>query len=245
MTAIVLAAGESRRMGGGEPKVLKVLDGRPLLAHVIDACRTAGATRIIVVVGAGREAVRARFANQGLEFAVQAEPKGTADAVLACRDLVGPAEECVVVYGDVPLMTGPTIRRMVDTRRRTQADVAVLTAVLDNPHNYGRVLRGVDDYIERIVEERDADDETRRVKEVNSGFYAFVWGRVRPALEQVRPSRVSGEYYLTDAVELVRANGGRVVAVLMDDPCEMLGANTPEQLAAIERMWMARSSAVR
>ncbi|MEO0086321.1 MAG: NTP transferase domain-containing protein [candidate division WOR-3 bacterium] len=245
MTAIVLAAGESKRMGGGTPKVLRLLGNRPLLAHVIDSCRAAGATRIIVVVGAAQDTIRARFANQGLEFAVQSEPKGTADAVLACRDVVRPEEECVVVYGDVPLMTGSSICRLIETRRQTQADVAVLTAVLDNPCGYGRVVRGAGGTIERIVEERDADEVTRRVREVNSGFYAFVWGRIRPALERVRPSPVSGEYYLTDAIALVRADGGKVVAVPMDDPCEMLGANTPEQLTAIERIWAARLAAAR
>ena len=235
MTAIVLAAGESRRMGGSVPKVLLPLDGRPLLEYVIEACRAAGAERLVVVVGAGADQVRQRFAGRGLEFAVQPERKGTADAVLCCRHLMKADEECAVVYGDVPLMTGGTIRRMVEARRGQDADVAVLTAELDNPYNYGRVLRGEGSTIERIVEERDADEATRRVREVNSGFYTFVWGRVLPALERVRPSPASGEYYLTDAVQEVRQAGGSVVAVRMDDPREMLGANTPTQLEEIER----------
>ncbi len=229
-------------MGGGVSKVLKQIAGRPLLAYVIDSCREAGASRIIVVVGEARKAIETQFAGQGLEFAVQSEPRGTADAVLACRGMLDPEEECVVVYGDVPLMTGPTIRRMVDTRRQRGADVAVLTAILDNPENYGRVLRGIGDTVERIVEERDADEQVRQVKEVNSGFYAFVWGRMLPALERVRPSPVSGELYFTDAVAQLRAEGGKVVAVLMDDPDEMLGANTPEQLAAIARVHAARAA---
>ncbi len=245
MTAIALAAGESRRMGGVQSKVLKPLAGRPLLAYVLDSCRAAGAARIIVVVGAGRDEIGARFADHSLEFAVQREPRGTADAVLACRSMMAPDEECVVVYGDVPLMTGRSIRRMVETRRARAADVAVLTAVLNDPHNYGRVLRGSGDTIERIVEERDADDEIRRVREVNSGFCAFVWGRFLPALERVRPSAVSGELYLTDAIGEVRAEGGTVVAVPMDDPREILGANTPEQLAAIAREQARRASLVR
>ncbi len=222
--------------------MLKQIAGRPLLAYVIDSCREAGASRIIVVVGEARKAIETQFAGQGLEFAVQSEPRGTADAVLACRGMLDPEEECVVVYGDVPLMTGPTIRRMVDTRRQRGADVAVLTAILDNPENYGRVLRGIGDTVERIVEERDADEQVRQVKEVNSGFYAFVWGRMLPALERVRPSPVSGELYFTDAVAQLRAEGGKVVAVLMDDPDEMLGANTPEQLAAIARVHAARAA---
>jgi len=228
-------------MGAQAPKVLLLLEGRPLLAYVIDAVRQAGASRTVVVVGAGREQVVERFSGQGLEFAVQAEQKGTADAVLACRGLVADDEECIVVYGDVPLMSGRTVRRLVEARRETQADVAVLTAILDDPSGYGRIIRGPGDIIEQIVEERDADDRTRRIREVNSGFSAFVWGRMRAALEHVGPSPVSGEYYLTDAVREIRADGGRVAAVLMDDAREMLGANTPEQMEIVRKLVRRRA----
>jgi bifunctional UDP-N-acetylglucosamine pyrophosphorylase/glucosamine-1-phosphate N-acetyltransferase len=227
-------------MGSSTPKVLLPVSGRPILSYVIDAVRAAGCGRIIAVVGAGREQVMDRFADAGVSFVVQQHQRGTADALLACRGQVEDGEECAVVYGDVPLMTGPTIRRMVEERGRLGADVAVLTAVLAQPFGYGRVLRSSEGWIERIVEERDADEATRSVREVNSGFYAFRWGRLLPAVEQVKPSPVTGEYYLTDAVRQVAAEGGRVAAVLMDDPLEMSGVNTPEQFRQVEELLTRR-----
>jgi bifunctional UDP-N-acetylglucosamine pyrophosphorylase/glucosamine-1-phosphate N-acetyltransferase len=231
-------------MGATAPKVLLPIHGRPLLAYVLDAVRGAGANRIVIVVGVAREAVMTLPEAAGVEFAVQAEPRGTADAVLACRGMVGPDEECVVVYGDVPLMRDETIRRLAEVRQ-AGTDVAVLTAVLDNPYGYGRVVRGDGDTIERITEERDATDEVRRIREVNSGFYAFRWGRILPVLERIKPSPVSGEYYLTDAVREVRSEGGRVAAVLMADPVEMLGANTPEQLDEVAAEMTRRTAVAR
>ena len=119
--------------------------------------------------------------------------------------------------------------------------MAVLTAEFEDPFGYGRIVRGTEDVVEDIVEERDADDTVRAIKEVNSGFYAFGWGGLLPVLESIKPSPVSGEYYLTDAVKGVRAQGGRVVAVRMDDPAEMMGANTPEQLEQVARELARRS----
>ncbi|MBM3315810.1 hypothetical protein FJY71_08255 [candidate division WOR-3 bacterium] len=232
-------------MGAGTPKVLLPLGGQPLLSHVLASVRAAGAERVLVVVGEAKEQVMAGHAGAGVEFVVQAEQRGTADAVRACRGRIDPAEECVVVYGDVPLMTGPTVRRLVEERRRLGADVAVLTAVLDDPFGYGRVVRDAAGWIAEIVEERDADDAVRQIREVNSGFYAFVWGTLLPVLADVRPSPATGEYYLTDAVRAVRERGGRVAAVSMEDPAEMSGVNTPEQLARVEELLESRAGRAR
>lgn len=227
-------------MGTSVPKVLLPVAGRPLLSYVVKSAREAGATRIIVVVGTQKEQVMDAFGRAGVEFAVQAGSRGTADAVLACRGLLDDGEECVVLCGDAPLIRAESIRRLVQARQATGADAAVFTARLADPGAYGRVVRAADDSIERIVEKRDAAPEVLAIKEVNSGAYSFLWGRVRPALERIRPSPASGEYYLTDIVREVRTSGGRVVAVLADDPEEMLGANTPAELAALERGLAAR-----
>jgi bifunctional UDP-N-acetylglucosamine pyrophosphorylase/glucosamine-1-phosphate N-acetyltransferase len=234
VTAIVLAAGKSKRMGTSLPKVLLPVRGRPLASYVIDSARAAGARRVVLVVGTGRDAVMAAFPS-GVEYAVQHEQKGTADAVLSCRPLLAEDDECVVLCGDAPLVRPATIRRLVERRDQAGASVAVFTARLANPSGYGRVVRARGDFIERIVEERDATPEVLAIDEVNSGAYAFRWGDVLPALERIQPSPASGEYYLTDVVAGVRAEGGSAVAVLADDPAEMSGANTPEQLAEIER----------
>jgi bifunctional UDP-N-acetylglucosamine pyrophosphorylase/glucosamine-1-phosphate N-acetyltransferase len=240
VTAIVLAAGKSKRMGACVPKVLLPVEGRPLLSYVLESVRSAGITRTIVVVGTQKEQVMAAFAQAGLEFAEQAGQRGTADAVLACRGLLADDEECAVLCGDAPLIRPATIQRLYQARQATGADVAVFTARLADPAGYGRVVRAGGDFIERIVEERDATPDVRAVREVNSGAYSFLWGRARPALERIRPSPVSGEYYLTDIVRELRAGGGQAVAVLADDPDEMLGANTPEELVLLERGLAAR-----
>ena len=227
-------------MGASVPKVLLPLEGRPLLSFVLESARLAGVTRTIVVVGTQKEQVMAAFENAGVEFAEQAGQRGTADAVLACRDLLGDDEECVVLCGDAPLIRPETIRRLAEARQEAGADVAVFTARLADPAGYGRVVRAEGDSIERIVEQRDATPEVLAVNEVNSGAYSFRWGRVKSALERIRPSPVSGEYYLTDVVREVRAEGGRVVAVLAADSSEMLGANTRDELVALERGLAAR-----
>jgi len=227
-------------MGTSVPKVLLPVAGRPLLSYVVESAREAGATRVIVVVGTHKEQVMAAFGQAGVEFAVQAGQRGTADAVLACRDLLNDGEECVVLCGDAPLIRPETIRRLVKARQAAGADVAVFTALLADPAGYGRVVRAAGDSIERIVERRDATPEVLAVKEVNSGAYSFRWGRARQALERIGPSPVSGEHYLTDIVLEVRAEGGQVVAVLADDPDEMLGANTLAELAVLERGLAAR-----
>ena len=222
-------------MGASVPKVLLPIAGRPLLSYVLESARAAGAARVIVVVGVQKEQVMAEFERAGVEFAVQAGQRGTADAVLACRDRLDDGEECVILCGDAPLIRAETIRRLVRARQAAGADVAVFTARLADPGSYGRVVRAGGDLIERIVERRDATPEELRINEVNSGAYSFCWGRARPALDRIRPSPASGEYYLTDIVREVRKAGGRVVAVLATDPDEMLGANTPAELAVLER----------
>lgn len=227
-------------MGTFVPKVLLPVAGRPLLSYVLESARAAGATRIIVVVGAQKEQVMAAFEQDGVEFVVQAGQRGTADAVLACRDRLADDEECVVLCGDAPLIRPETIRRLVQARRAAGADIVVFTARLADPAGYGRVVRGRGDSIERIVEQRDATSEVLAIDEVNSGAYSFRWGVARPALERIQPSPVSGEYYLTDIVRELRSEGGQAVAVLAADPNEMLAANTPGELAALEGGLAAR-----
>jgi bifunctional UDP-N-acetylglucosamine pyrophosphorylase/glucosamine-1-phosphate N-acetyltransferase len=236
VTAVVLAAGQSKRMGAGLPKVLIRVHGRPLLSYLLEAVREAGAERVIVVTGSQRAEVEATFADQGVEFAVQAEQRGTADAVLACRDILAEDEDCTVLCGDAPLVRASTIRRLGRVRHETGADVAVLTARLADPSGYGRIVRGEGPRILEIVEHRDAGPDVRRIDEVNSGAYSFRWGGLKGVLERLEPSPVSGEYYLTDAVRAVTAAGGKVVALPADDPDEILGANTPEQLGRIAEL---------
>lgn len=227
-------------MGFGTPKVLLPLRGIPLLSYVLATVREAEAKRIVLVVGERREQVMGSLANEGVEFVVQTEQLGTAHAVGCCRGIIGEDEECLVVCGDAPLLRGASLRRLLESRRRLGADMAVLTAVVADPAGYGRIVRDQDGWLTQIVEERDASQELLQIREVNAGSYAFVWGGLLPALDDIRPSPVTGEYYLTDAVQAVRQRGGRVAAVILDDPAEVTGVNTPDQLKLVERLLESR-----
>jgi bifunctional UDP-N-acetylglucosamine pyrophosphorylase / glucosamine-1-phosphate N-acetyltransferase len=242
MTGIVLAAGKSKRMGRPAPKVLMPLAGRPVLAYVIVACRAAGVNRILAVVGDRQEQVRQEFAGQPLEFAVQHEQRGTADAVLSCDGAIPAEEDVLVLSGDVPLVRVETLKRLIEQHRRQAADLTLLSATVADPHGYGRVIRNAAGEVQAIVEERDATPEQRVIREMNVGLYVFRWGRVAPVLREIRPSPVSGEYYFPEAVRLLVGRSGRVATVSTTDQAEFMGINTPEELLAVE-VELARRSA--
>jgi UDP-N-acetylglucosamine diphosphorylase/glucosamine-1-phosphate N-acetyltransferase len=235
MTGIVLAAGKSKRMGGKVPKVLLSLKGRPLLGYVIAACRRAGINHIVAVIGDRREQIERRFPKQGLEFVVQAEQKGTADAVLSCAGAIPSTETVVVLSGDVPLLRPATLRKLVRTLRREKADLSLLTAEVEDPSGYGRIVRDRAGRIQRIVEEKDATARQKEIREMNVGLYAFNWGRALPRLRAIPRSRVSGEYYLTRLVDLTAGQGGKVCAVPTRNRGEFMGVNTPADLRRVRR----------
>jgi len=221
-------------MGSGTPKVLLPVLGRPMVDYVMDALGRVGIRRVVVVVGEGRTQVEAQAGRPGVEFAFQPEQRGTADAVLSCRGLIAADEECVVLCGDAPLVTSTTLGRLIAAFHDSGADVVVLTAEIAHPRGYGRIVRKSDGMLASIVEERDASDEVRQIREVNAGVYVFRWGRFLPFVEGVAPSPVTGEYYLTEALRALVTSGGRAQPVRTADPNEILGANTPEQLAEVE-----------
>lgn len=242
MTGIILAAGKSKRMGQPVPKVLMPLAGRPVLAYVVDACRAAGVNRILAVVGDRQEQVRQEFAGWSLEFAVQQEQKGTADAVLSCDGAIPDAEDVLVLSGDVPLVRVDTLRCLVEEHRRQDADLTLLAATVADPHGYGRVIRNAAGAVQAIIEERDALPGQRAIREMNVGLYVFRWGRVAPVLREIRPSPVSGEYYFPEAVRLLAGQGGRIATVSTADPAEFMGINTAAELHAVEAELQRRRS---
>ncbi len=236
VAAIILAAGVGKRMQSDLAKVLHPALGRPMLDHVIDAVRGAGVGRILVIVGHQAERVRAAMAGRGVEFALQSEQLGTGHAVRQAEPLLADhTGDVIVLCGDTPALRSQTLDALYSTHLRTGASATVLTAELDDPTGYGRVIRGEADAVERIVEHKDATPEERRVREINSGLFAFRTRDLFEALAQVRPDNAQGEYYLTDTLEILRRTGRRVSAYRCPDPREVLGVNTPEQLAQVER----------
>ena len=201
VAAVVLAAGQGKRMKSALPKVAHHVAGKPMLWRVAAAARAAGISEIVFVLGHGREKVMDTAARFGGKVAVQARQLGTGDAARCGLAALSPGmREVVVLCGDAPLIRPATIRRLVAARRRRKAAASVLTGVLPDPSGYGRVLRNDDGTVARIVEERDGDEGVRKITEVNSGTYAFdreFLARNLPRLSDVNSQR---EYYLTDMV---------------------------------------------
>lgn len=245
LVAVVLAAGEGKRMKSSLVKVLHPLRGRPLVQHVLDAVRGAGASRVIVVVGVQAGLVEARLraelepcgvstAPKEVEFVHQERPLGTAHAVLVTRPLLEEHRgDVLVVYGDTPLLDPGDLRVLVETRRRAGAALAFLTTYLADPTGYGRVIRDGTGRVAGIVEEADCTLEQRRVNEVNAGVYCFAAPRLWGALEQVGQGNAQGEFYLTDAVKVLLSEGEAVVAVPVR-PERMVGINDRLELARVE-----------
>jgi bifunctional UDP-N-acetylglucosamine pyrophosphorylase/glucosamine-1-phosphate N-acetyltransferase len=235
-SVVVLAAGEGTRMRSSTPKVLHRIGGRSLLGHAIAAARGIEPEHLVVVVGHERDRVAGHVAEVAPDALVadQDDVKGTGRAV-QCGLAVLPQESgtIVVTYGDVPLLAAETLRDLVDAHERDGCAVTVLTAVADDPTGYGRVLRDDAGDVTAIVEHKDADDEQRAVREINSGIYAFDADVLRSALARVSTDNAQGEMYLTDVLAIARADGGRVAAHVLGDRWQSEGVNDRVQLAAL------------
>ncbi len=238
MNVVILAAGKGKRMHSDLPKVLHPLAGRPLLAHVIESARELGAENICVVHGHGGEQVRAALDAPDLAWALQEPQLGTGHAVMQALPhldiAVSPAPTfTLVLYGDVPLTRAATLRRLVAAAGSDK--LALLTAYLDNPLGYGRIVR-VDGRVVRIVEEKDADDAERAIREINTGILVAPTAALARWLPTLGNRNAQGEYYLTDIVAMAVSEGMPVATAHPDAAWETEGVNSKLQLAALERV---------
>jgi len=234
---VILAAGEGKRMRSSLPKVLHRIAGRPMLAHVIAAARALAPEGIHIVYGHGGEQVRAAFADQpDLEWAEQARQLGTAHAVQQATPTIPDGANVLVLYGDVPLITPATLRRLLDAPGR----LAVLAAELPDPTGYGRILRDAEGRVSAIVEHKDATSDERQVRLVNTGVIAAEATALKRWLERVSNDNAQGEYYLTDVFREAAAEFSAAEIVIAADPIETEGANDPWQLAQLERAYQLR-----
>lgn len=227
-------------MKSARAKVLHPVAGRPMAEHVVRAALGAGADPVVVITGAGADEVEATLstacadASGALRFARQPERLGTADAVLRAREeLSGHDGDTLILCGDVPALDAKALRGLLDHHRRQEAALTVLTAELDDPTGYGRIVRDGAGRIERIVEHRDAGKPERRIREINSGTYCADWQALLAALDDVEPNNQQGEYYLTDAVRLLLDRDRPVSAQLHPRAEEALGVNSRLQLASV------------
>ena len=235
MEVIVLAAGQGKRMRSVLPKVLQPLAAKPMLAHVLDTARTLEARRIVVVYGHGGEVVREALDAPDLAWARQDPPQGTGHAVQQAMPLVEDGDTALILYGDVPLIGVPTLRRLMAAAGERQ--LALLTVDMDDPTGYGRILRDGAGKVTRIVEEKDASADERRVREVNTGILAAPVERLRHWLADLKNDNAQGEYYLTDIIAMAVADGLEVITTQPDAFEETLGVNNKTQLAELERIY--------
>ncbi|MBS2024641.1 MAG: bifunctional UDP-N-acetylglucosamine diphosphorylase/glucosamine-1-phosphate N-acetyltransferase GlmU [Deltaproteobacteria bacterium] len=238
--AVVLAAGKGTRMKSDKAKVLHPLGGRPMLSYPVRAALEAGCAPVVVVVGHQAESVKAELAKDlpgaPLSFALQSEQLGTGHAVRMAVDALkaaglGAGDQVLLLAGDVPLLTGATLQRLAEAQGAWK--LALVTCLAREPHGYGRVLRGLEGGVLRIVEHKDASEFERQVKEINASIYAVEAGFLYEALEKLSPKNAQGEYYLTDIVAQAAHVGGRVEAIVVDE-AEVAGVNDREQLAAAD-----------
>ena len=232
-TVVILAAGEGTRMKSSTPKVLHPIAGRTLVGHVLNAVDALAPKNVRVVVGAGREQVEAHIAEIAPKAVTVFQEKrgGTGHATQLALAGLNPSGTILVLAGDTPMLTGTSLAQLLAEHHAGGFTASVMTAEHPDPTGYGRIIRGDDASLLRIVEERDADEIQRDIIEVNSGVYVFDAAKLASAIGKLKNDNSQGELYLTDVIEILRNEGGKIAAVLIDDFIEILGVNDRVQLA--------------
>ncbi len=241
LVGVILAAGEGKRMKSDLPKVLHPVGGKPMVARVVCASRQAGVRQMVAVIGHGSARVRPVMKRLRVETVTQDVQRGTGHAVLQIYPMLhGFRGDVLVVSGDTPLLRSSTIKRILTAHKQHTNAVTFGTAVVPEPEGYGRIVRDPGGAFAKIVEERDADAEIHRISEVNGGIYCFKASALFDSLLLLTADNSQMEYYITETIDIIKSRGGRVEAVLLDDHTELLGVNTPQELALVRRLYARR-----
>lgn len=233
VTALIMAAGQGTRLRSKKIKLLHEVAGQPMLAHVVAAARSLRPERLITIVGYQADLVTTALGEAGGTYVLQREQNGTGHAVLQAARAIGkePGSTLLILNGDVPTLRGSTLRRLVARHRQSGAVLSLLSAEIDDPTGYGRVLRDARGQVLRIVEDRDTQGDEAAIREINCGMYCAEPARLLAALRSIRPDNAQGEYYITDAVRWFIDRGQRVAGIVHHDAAELLGVNTRAELA--------------
>lgn len=246
LAVIIMAAGKGTRMNNpGMAKVMYPVSGKPMVEHVVDTALACGAGRVVVVVGWQKDSVILHLQRTGKKaVCVEQSPQlGTGHAVMQAEAALSDFEgDVLVLSGDVPLLRRETVLALLHHHRETGAAASVLTARLDDPAGYGRILRAPGGGVEAIVEQKDATAVQKEIREVNSGIYIFRKTKLFESLRHLTPDNAQKEYYLTDVIGHLRRAGQPVGGVAAADPREILGVNTPAQLQEIQELMLLRES---
>ena len=243
VAAVILAAGKGVRMKSEKPKVFHEICGKPMLSYVLDTVFDLGLKEIFVVLGHKSEIIRQFYDRLPITFVEQREQLGTAHAVMQVEaELKSYKGTILVLNGDMPLLKGDTLRRFIGEHTSSKAKATVLTAEMDDPGNFGRVVRGAEGEIIRIVEKKDANDMELNIKEINTGTYCFEPDVLFSALKEIKPINVQKEYYLTDCIALFRNKGYKVSSVKLHNSLEAIGVNTKEELELVQRILLQQTT---
>lgn len=238
-----MAAGKGKRMKSDLPKVLHKLGGKPMVEYVVETAKKVGVKRIILVVGHKREKTQELLRHLPVEFAIQEEQLGTGHAVLQTQKLLSDFDgDVLILCGDAPLLKADTLKKLLEEHRRKKVVATVLTAILEEPSGYGRIIRDEKGMVKKIVEQGDASADEKKVKEINTGTFCFDSKSLFSVLTRITPKNKQGEYYLTDALELLREKNLPIWAVIAPNPQEGLGINSQEELEMMEEILWAESS---
>lgn len=241
LKTVILAAGKGTRMKSELPKVLHRVMGKCMVELVIQAAREAGSEDICLVIGYKGEEVQEEIGG-GVAFAWQKEQLGTGHAVKCAKEFIGTKGDVLILCGDTPLITGKTLKAFYEYHKNMGNDATLLSAMVDNADGYGRIIRDSGGRFVKNVEHKDADEEERESKEINSGMYLFKARELSEALEEITNDNVQGEYYLPDTLEIIRKKGGKAEAYALKDAAEIAGVNTLEQLAEAEDVLKRRQA---
>lgn len=236
LSVVILAAGKGTRMKSVLPKVMQPLAGRPLLRHVVDTAQALSARRTLIVHGHGGDLVQNAFAGTGLLWAEQAEQKGTGHAVQMALPQLPATGSTLILYGDVPLTTAATLHRLIGLVGDDRV-MGLITLVMDNPTGYGRIVRDATGQVQRIVEQKDANDAEKQIREVNTGIFCVPNALLHKWLPALNNNNAQGEYYLTDIIAMAAAEKVRIETVQPAQSWEVDGINDKLQLAALERVY--------
>ena len=232
-TAVILAAGKGTRMKSSLPKVMHRLAGKPLIHHVLDTIDKIGITERLTIVGHGKEIVSEDIKGRS-EIVVQINQLGTGHALLQTIPFFKKNRGILVLSGDQPLLTSDTLYSLIELHEQSKASATVLTAHMDNPYGYGRIIKDEDGSFKGIVEEKDSDERQKKIKEVNTGTYCFEEAPLREALKKISPKNAQGEYYLTDIFDIMLSEGKAIETFCTSDSTEAFGINNRVQLAEAE-----------
>ena len=240
---VIMAAGKGTRLKSKRAKVLHQVGGKPLVAHVITAASSIADPRdIYVVIGHQAEEVRAAIGHTGVQFVLQEDQRGTGHAIMCARSQVQQYDNILVLSGDVPLIQPETVRRLRDFHQAHKAAMTILSAEPENPFGYGRIIRGSGESVKAIVEQKALRGQQEKLREINSGIYAFATRPLFANIDSLKTDNVHGEFYLTDMAATLMKSKARVVALKANDPAEVLGANTLAELADLDAVLRSRKA---